>query len=114
MKRRPKAGIQRNSGFGLNLMTDDELNDDFNTYIAQHYGRYVLVYLLPILLMLAWLNSIFDEQALQELVGMPYVLPAPQNSFGVEGLSVTFIFLATYIVSLVIGFRIKKMLRSSA
>jgi len=27
MKRRPKAGIQRNSGFGLNLMTDDELNE---------------------------------------------------------------------------------------
>ena len=27
MKRRPKAGIKRNSGFGLNLMTDDELNE---------------------------------------------------------------------------------------
>lgn len=27
MKRRKKAGIQRNSGFSLNLMTDDELNE---------------------------------------------------------------------------------------
>ena len=27
MKRRPKAGIKRNSGFGLNLMTDDELHE---------------------------------------------------------------------------------------
>ena len=27
MKRRPKAGIKRNSGFSLNLMTDDELHE---------------------------------------------------------------------------------------
>ncbi len=27
MKRRPKVGIRRNSGFSLNVMTDDEVNE---------------------------------------------------------------------------------------
>ncbi|MDA3972022.1 MAG: hypothetical protein PF442_11795 [Desulfobulbaceae bacterium] len=93
---------------GLKKATDDELNDDFNTYLAHHYGRYVLIYLLPIFLTMAWLNTIFSDIFLIERVGIPYVLPVPDNNYGVQGLSVTCVFLVSYIIALTSGFQIKK------
>ncbi len=93
--------------------TDDELNDDFNTYLAHHYGRYVLIYLLPIFLTMAWLNTTFSDIFLIERVGIPYVLPVPDNRYGVQGLSVTCIFLVSYIVTLISGFQIKKQWQGS-
>ncbi len=88
--------------------TDDDLNAVYNTYLAGHYARYVLIYLLPIFLILAWLNTVYPETFLTRKFGIPYVLPAPENGFGVQGLSVTLVFLLTYIVTLIIGFRIRR------
>ncbi len=91
--------------------TDEELNHDFNIYLAQHYARYVSIYLLPLFLSLAWLNRSLSEEWLTAQYGAPFVLPAPVNSMGVEGLSVTFVFLVTYVISLIIGFNFPRLRR---
>lgn len=96
---------------GRNAMyqsTDDDLNTAYNTYLAGHYGRYVLIYLLPIFFTLAWLNNVYSDTFLTQQFGLPFVLPVPENRFGVQGLSVTSIFLLTYVVSLIVGFRIRR------
>ncbi|BCO08638.1 hypothetical protein GF1_10140 [Desulfolithobacter dissulfuricans] len=92
--------------------TDEELNHEYNTFLAYHYARYVLVYLLPLFLILAWLNNYFSEPWLIARFGKPFVILLPDNRLGAQGLSVTFIFLLVYVVSLIIGFRIKKYRRS--
>ena len=89
--------------------TDEELNQEYNNFLAHHYARYVLIYLLPVFLTLAWLNSVFTTDALLALNGTPYVLILPENSYGVNGLSVTFVFLLAYVLSLLIGFRLRRI-----
>lgn len=92
--------------------TDDDLNKDFNTYIANHYVRYVLIYLLPIFFILAWLNSVFSETFLRGKFGAPFIVSLPSNGAGVKGLSVTFVFLITYVLTLIIGFQIRRRRRA--
>ncbi len=109
-KRRRQQDLQlienKYSRDAMYRVTDDELNSDFNTYLAHHYARYVTVYMLPIFLVLAWLNSVFSESMLMTRLGHAFVLTVPANRFGVSGLSVTSIFLLTYVLCLVIGFQI--------
>ena len=109
-KRRRQQDLQlipdKYSRAALYRVTDDELNSDFNTYLAHHYARYVTVYMLPVFLVLAWLNSVFSETMLTNRFGHPFVLKIPVNSFGVSGLSVTSIFLLTYVLCLIIGFQV--------
>ncbi|WP_459917127.1 hypothetical protein [Desulfocicer niacini] len=88
--------------------TDDELNDDYNFYLAHHYARYVMVYLLPIFLVMAWLNGVLDEGVLMAKQGMAYALPLPVNGYGVQGISVTALFLIVYLFTLAVGFRMNK------
>ena len=99
-KRRRQQDLQlitdKYSRQALYRVTDDELNDDFNTYLAHHYARYVTVYMLPVFLVLAWLNTVFTET---------FLFKVPENSYGFSGLSVTFVFLVTYVVSLIVGFQ---------
>lgn len=90
--------------------SDDDLNHDYNIFLAHHYSRYVLIYLLPIFLILALLNSVFSKDFLLERMGIPYVLPLPENSYGMQGVSVTALFLASYIMTLVAGFQLRKYL----
>ena len=92
----------------LYKVTDDELNADYNTFIAQHYVRFVSIYLLPIFLILGWLNTIFSETLLLELTGNSYVFQVPVNHFGVTGISVTGVFLISYVISLMVGFFVVK------
>lgn len=87
---------------------DQGLDEDFNTYLAQHYFRYVLIYLLPLFLILAWLNGSLDEQVLPTAGGQPYLLLLPSHPLGMQGISVTLLFLLTYIFCLVIGFWLRK------
>jgi uncharacterized membrane protein (DUF106 family) len=109
-KRRRQRDLQlisdKYSREALYKVTDDELNSDFNTYLAHHYARYVTVYMLPVFLVLAWLNTVFTETMLSNRLGQPFVLNVPANSFGVTGLSVTFVFLLAYVLSLIVGFQI--------
>ena len=112
-KRRRQQNLQmisdKYSRQALYKVTDDELNDDFNTYLAHHYARYVAVYLLPIFLTLAWINSVFNEEMILALLGNRFIINLPANIFGLTGLSVTFIFLLTYVFCLIIGFQIKRL-----
>lgn len=91
----------------LYRVTDEELNEQYNYFLAHHYARYVIIYMLPIFLTLAWLNQVYSTAVL----GNTFVITIPVNDFGVQGLSVTFLFLFTYVTSLVIGFWLKKKWR---
>jgi len=108
-KRRRQQDLQfisdKYSREALYKVTDDDLNNDFNTYLAHHYARYVTVYMLPVCLVLAWLNTVFSEAMISNLLGRSFVLNVPANDYGISGLSVTFIFLLTYVLSLIVGFQ---------
>ena len=111
-KRRRQQNLQfipdKYSREALYRVTDDELNHDFNTYLANHYARYVTVYLLPVFLTLAWLNTVFSDSFLRHMVGVPYVIGMPITIFGIQGLTVTAVFLLAYILTLMVGFFLKR------
>ncbi len=111
-KRKKQLDLQlignKHSRSAMYRATDDDLNAVYNTYLTGHYARYVLIYMLPIFLILAWLNSVYSATILTRQFGIPFVLPVPENSFGVQGLSVTFVFLCVYVASLIIGFCIRR------
>jgi uncharacterized membrane protein (DUF106 family) len=111
-KRRRQQNLQyiseKYSREALYRVTDDDLNNDFNTYLAHHYARYVTVYMIPLFLVLAWLNSVFTESYLISQFGIPFVLKVPENRFGMVGLSLSAIFLFIYVLCLIIGFHIMR------
>jgi len=87
---------------------DQSIDDDFNVYLAQHYFRYVLIYLLPLFLVMAWLNNSLDDRLLTTISGHSYLYLTPSHPFGMEGVSVTLLYLLSYVISLIVGFQIKK------
>lgn len=87
--------------------SDDELNSVYNTFLARHYARYVLIYLLPLFLIMAWLNNIYSKEVLLAQTGYPFVINISENDYDIKGLSVTLIFLVCYIISLITGFVIR-------
>ena len=89
---------------------DNNLDEDFNTYLAHRFFRYVTTYMLPIFLVLAWLNSFLSEEILRASMGTHYIVPLPMANGEIEGMNVTMVFLCAYIVCLVAGFQIKKYL----
>ncbi len=114
-KRRRQQNLQyipdKYSREALYKVTDDELNHDFNTYLANHYARYVTVYLLPVFLVLAWLNTVFSDSMLQKIVGIPYAIPVPENRFAIQGITISAVFLLSYLSGLMIGFYLKRKLK---
>lgn len=87
---------------------DQSIDEDFNIYLAQRYFRYVLVYLLPLFLVMAWLNDSLDERVLPTVSGQPYLFLFPSHPLGMQGVSVTLLFLLSYILFLIVGFQVKK------
>ena len=81
---------------------DTELDDFFNTYMAEKYVRYVAVYLLPLFTGEIWLNSVFSPDNLYNIHGSEYVLMFPVNSMGVTGMTVSTLFLLAWLLGLVI------------
>ena len=90
--------------------SDNELDETFNEYIAAKYVRYTTVYLLPIILGEIWLNHVFDDSRLIEINGAAWVLPLPYNSFGLEGLSVSAMFLIAYLFFLFLFFFTRRII----
>ncbi|MBU0681816.1 MAG: hypothetical protein KKD73_10390 [Proteobacteria bacterium] len=90
--------------------TDTDIDEDFNTYLAQRFARHTAAYLLPIFLTLYWLETALPREKLVELVGGPYAIPLPANGYGIEGLSVPFVFLVAYAMSLIGLFVARKYL----
>jgi len=64
----------------LYTSADQSIDEDFNTYLAQHYFRYVLIYLLPLFLVMAWLNSSLDEHVLPVVSGQAYLFLLPSKT----------------------------------
>ncbi|MBM9613558.1 hypothetical protein JWJ90_04575 [Desulfobulbus rhabdoformis] len=112
-KREKQQNLQlisdKQSRSALYRVTDEELNDEYNRFLAGHYARYVSIYLLPLFLILAWLNTIFTPTFLERYHGSPYLWPLPIQSMGVGGLNLTFCFLVAYIGWLIIGFQGKRL-----
>ena len=82
---------------------DDDIDEDFNTYLAGRFARYGLVYLLPVFLTLYWLENIFVQSP---------VITLPENSTGLTDIPYQAIFLATYCLTLFTVFTIRKKCRS--
>ncbi len=78
---------------------DDDIDEDFNTYLAGRFARYGIAYLLPIFLMMYWLESVTDYTI---------VIFLPENSYNIKGIPVLVVFLATYCLALFVFFRIKR------
>jgi len=82
--------------------TDSDLDEDYNTYLAHRFAQHGIIYVLPVLFALAWLDNLFSpHQALPG--GGEYLLRLPANSFGIAGLSVAFLFLAGYLTTLAVA-----------
>lgn len=79
---------------------DDDIDQDFNSYLAERFGRYGLIYLLPIFLSLAWLQN--------AIVPSGVLIPISENKFNIQGISVNLVFLATYCIFLIGYFRLRK------
>ncbi len=88
---------------------DQSIDEDFNVYLAQHYFRYVLIYLLPLFLVMAWLNDSLNEQVLITISGHSYLFLTPSHPMGMEGVSVTLLYLLSYVFFLIVGFQVKKL-----
>jgi len=94
--------------------TDQDIDEGFNTYLAQRFSRHVAIYLLPIFSALFWLNGAFPADELLRRVGAPYVVVLPANGYGVDGLTVSFIFLLSYILALICLFQVRKFEKTDA
>lgn len=93
----------------LYRVTDEELNEEYNRFLAGHYARYVSIYLLPLFLFLAWLNTFFTPEFLMLYHDSPFALNLEVTRLGVKGLNVTFCFLVAYIGFLILGFQGKRL-----
>jgi len=80
--------------------SDNEIDEEFNTYIAQRFAQYGLTYLLPIFLTMAWLEHHFPKNLLIEQLGHEHLLPLPPNPWGIDGLNTPALFLITYLCTI--------------
>ena len=78
---------------------DNDIDNDFNSYLAERFARHGMVYLLPIFLSLFWLENVLDSGILYEL---------PENRFGIQGIYPQFVFLLTYCLVLVAYFKVRR------
>ena len=79
---------------------DNEIDNDFNSYLAERFARHGMVYLLPIFLSLFWL----EHSPLPNGI----LLYLPDNRFGVQGIYPQFVFLLTYCLVLFTYFKIRR------
>jgi len=84
---------------------DDDIDQDFNSYLAERFARHGMVYLLPIFLSLFWLENAIEPS------GILFYLP--ENSYGIQGIYQQFVFLLTYCIFLVCYFRLRRKKRAS-
>ncbi len=114
-KRRDTIGIVKEKKIrdAMYESADQSIDENFNTYLAQHYFQYVLVYLLPLFLVLAWLNSSFDKNVLPTAEGKTYLFLLASKPLGMQGVSVTLLFLLSYILFLILGFQLKRRIAAS-
>lgn len=77
---------------------DDDIDEDFNTYLAGRFSRYGMAYLLPIFMTLFWLDGIITDT---------FIIALPEST-GYQGISTQIVFLSAYCTALFIYFRRRK------
>ncbi|MEA3546787.1 MAG: hypothetical protein U9R66_03915 [Thermodesulfobacteriota bacterium] len=98
----------------LYRFTDKELDEDFNTYLAGKFARFMQVYMLPLFLVLFWLDDVvFSQAVLLERLGTFYLIDFSDKGWSVQGINLYGVFLLAYVISLIVLFRIKKQRLSS-
>ncbi len=91
--------------------TDKELDEEFNTYLAQRFSRYGIVYLLPFFTTMLWFDSVRPRAVLKELYGTPYALTfTGATPLEAQGLSVAALFTICYLLFIWSALLIKKKL----
>jgi len=80
----------------LRKTIDDDIDEDFNTYLAGRFARYGIAYLLPIFMVLYWLQAVTDYEA---------VAVFPSAGSGESVMPVMVVYLVFYGVALALGFR---------
>ncbi len=88
--------------------SDKELDEEFNTYLAQRFSRYGLTYLMPSFLVLFWLDCTRPAWKLEAETGSPFVINFPPNSFGIPGISVPLFFIIVYLLIIAGYFKFRK------
>ncbi len=79
---------------------DDDIDLDFNTYLAERFARYGLTYLLPIFFTLFWLDHALGTAAASIVL--------PSNPLGISVISAPTIFLLFYCLALLLFSRLQK------
>ncbi len=78
---------------------DNDIDNDFNSYLAERFARHGMVYLLPIFLSLFWLENVL-------YTGILFYVP--ENRFGIQGIYPQFVFLLTYCFVLITYFKVRR------
>ncbi len=86
----------------LTKTMDNEIDEEFNTYLAGRFARYGMVYLLPLFLLLFWLDN---------SVGTQISVTVPGLFEEEKQLPSLVVFLISYLASLMVFFQIRKRLR---
>ena len=93
----------------LYRFTDKELDEDFNTYLAGKFARFMQAYMLPLFFVLYWLDDVvFPQAELVSRLGTFYLIDFSNKGWSVQGINLYGVFLLAYVISLIVLFRIKK------
>ncbi len=87
--------------------SDKELDEEFNQYLAQRFARYGLTYLLPIFLILFWVDHLPKVVDLKEKTGAAFVIIFPKKILGIPGVSIPLLFLVVYCVVIIGYFKLR-------
>lgn len=81
--------------------TDNEIDEDFNTYLAQRFARHMQVYMIPLFLSQYWLSTVFPSEKLTSQLGSPYLIDLSDKGWAMQGVSITVVFLVAYVFTLI-------------
>ncbi|MBC8316649.1 MAG: hypothetical protein H8E41_02000 [Desulfobulbaceae bacterium] len=81
--------------------TDNEIDEDFNTYLAQRFARHMQVYMIPLFLSQYWLSTVFPSEKLISQFGSPYLIDLSDKGWAMQGVSITVVFLLAYVFTLI-------------
>ncbi len=82
-------------------VSDEEIDEEYNAFMADYFSRYATAYLLPAVVAMAWIQNAFPKTLLFEKTGSPLLIDLGNKIPGIQGLSVAAVFLAAYLLSLI-------------